>query len=122
MHDAMHRAAASVGAISAQPNPQAASPTGSSSEKSMPKHVEIRSQKIAPQKIDKTEADDPVRLWSLVRQGSAGAEVALARLYLEGTTVVRSCEQAHVLLLAASRKRDKEADGLLAGSYAQHCQ
>ena len=62
-----------------------------------------------------------MELWSRVRQGSAGAEVALARLYLEGTAVARSCEQAHVLLLAASRKQDKEADSLLGGSYAQHC-
>ena len=80
------------------------------------------SAKSRPEKISKTEADDPVELWSRVRQGNTGAEVVFANMYLQGMTVARSCEQAHVLLLAASRKRNKAADSLLAGAYAQQCQ
>jgi hypothetical protein len=60
-------------------------------------------------------------LWSRVRKGNTGAEVALAKLYLEGTVVEPSCEQAHLLLLAASRKQSKAADDLLAGAYAKQC-
>jgi hypothetical protein len=70
---------------------------------------------------EKTADPDPSELWKLVRQGNTEAEVALANLYLEGTSVPQSCEQAHMLLLAASKKRNKNADELLSGSYAQHC-
>jgi hypothetical protein len=65
---------------------------------------------------------DPVELWKDVRGGSARAEVTLARLYLDGNTVPQSCEQTHMLLLAASKKGYKAADSLLAGAYLQRCQ
>jgi hypothetical protein len=65
---------------------------------------------------------DPAELWKDVRGGSARAEVTLARLYLEGNTVPQSCEQTHMLLLAASKKGYKAADSLLAGAYLQRCQ
>ncbi len=71
--------------------------------------------------IAKTSKDDPSELWSRVRHGNPEAEVALAKLYLKGTTLERNCEQAHLLLLAASRKQSKAADALLAGDYAQQC-
>jgi hypothetical protein len=44
------------------------------------------------------------------------AEVALAKLYLEGEAVPHNCEQAQMLLLAASRKGSKAADDLLNSS------
>ena len=66
-------------------------------------------------------ADDPAELWKSVRSGSARAEVTLARLYLDGNTVPQSCEQTHMLLLAASRKGYKAADNLLAGAYVERC-
>jgi TPR repeat protein len=56
-----------------------------------------------------------------VRQGNIEAEVALAKLYLEGTEVPQNCEQAHMLLLAASKKGNNNADELLSGSYAERC-
>jgi hypothetical protein len=115
-------AASSAGATSARADTQAASRAMNSSEAPLPSSADIRSSKNRPETMVKPRNQDPVELWNRVRQGSTGAEVALARMYLEGTGVARSCEQAHVLLLAASRKRDKEADDLLAGSYAQHCQ
>ncbi|MBZ5571265.1 MAG: hypothetical protein LAO09_05220 [Acidobacteriia bacterium] len=65
--------------------------------------------------------DSPVELWKRVRHGDTDAEVALAKLYLDGTRVSQNCEQAHLLLLAASKKRHQEADRLLSGDYAQRC-
>jgi len=65
---------------------------------------------------------DPAELWKDVRGGSARAEVTLARLYLDGNTVPQSCEQTHMLLLAASKKGSKAADNLLTGAYVQRCQ
>src|SRR2546430_13560143 len=44
------------------------------------------------------------QLWSAVEAGDSSAEAALAQLYLTGDGVPRSCEQARVLLRAASKK------------------
>jgi hypothetical protein len=49
------------------------------------------------------------QLWSAVEAGDSSAEVNLARLYLAGDGVPRNCEQARVLLRAASRKGNSEA-------------
>jgi len=49
------------------------------------------------------------QLWSAVGKGDASAEVALARLYITGDGVPRNCEQARVLLRAASRSGNTEA-------------
>ena len=65
---------------------------------------------------------DPVELWKAVKRGSVNAEVALAKLYLEGEAVPQNCEQAHMLLSVASMKGSKAADSLLKGSYAERCQ
>jgi TPR repeat protein len=59
---------------------------------------------------------DPVELWKAVKRGSVSAEVALANLYLGG--VPQNCEQAHMLLHAASMKGNKAADDLLRSSYS----
>jgi TPR repeat protein len=64
---------------------------------------------------------DPVELWKAVKRGSVNAEVALARLYLEGEAVPQNCEQAHMLLSVASMKGSKAADSLLKSSYAERC-
>ena len=65
--------------------------------------------------------DDPVELWKAVKRGSVNAEVALANLYLEGEAVPQNCEQAHMLLYAASMKGSKAADNFLKSSYAERC-
>jgi TPR repeat protein len=65
---------------------------------------------------------DPVELWKAVKRGSVSAEVALAKLYLEGEAVPQSCEQAHILLFAASMKGSKAADNFLKSSYAERCE
>lgn len=65
---------------------------------------------------------DPVELWKAVKRGSASAEVTLANLYLEGKSVIRNCQQAQMLLNAASMKGSKAADTLLKSSYAERCE
>jgi hypothetical protein len=74
------------------------------------------------QTIDAAKENDPVELWKAVRRGSVSAEVTLANLYLEGESVPQSCEQAHMLLYAASMKGSKAADTLLKSSYAERCE
>ena len=49
------------------------------------------------------------QLWSNIGAGDVSAEIALAQLYLAGDGVPRSCEQARVLLKAASTSGDKSA-------------
>lgn len=48
-------------------------------------------------------------LWSKIGAGDVTAEVALAQLYLSGDGVPRSCEQARVLLKAASSSGNTDA-------------
>ncbi len=48
-------------------------------------------------------------LWKAVGEGNTTAEIALAQLYLTGNGVPKSCEQARVLLSAASKKGNAEA-------------
>jgi TPR repeat protein len=65
---------------------------------------------------------NPVALWKAVKRGSVNAEVTLANLYLEGEAVPQNCEQAHMLLSAASMKGSKAADNYLKSSYAERCE
>jgi hypothetical protein len=53
-------------------------------------------------------------LWSAVQKGSDGAEVDLAELYLHGDGVKKNCEQARVLLMAASKRNNPVAEKKLA--------
>jgi hypothetical protein len=70
-----------------------------------------------------TTVEDVNELWRQLKVGkqSTPAEVELAQLYLEGNVVVNNCEQAHVLLLAASKEGSKIAEGLLASDYVKQC-
>jgi hypothetical protein len=51
----------------------------------------------------------PQQLWALVQAGNSKAAVALAELYIKGEGVPQNCNQARVLLLVASEKRNPEA-------------
>lgn len=51
----------------------------------------------------------PDELWTAVSHGDTNSEVALARLYLTGHGVPKSCKQARVLLQAASQKGNQDA-------------
>jgi hypothetical protein len=65
---------------------------------------------------------DPAELWKRVAQGNISAEISLATLYLDGSaTVEQNCEQAHQLLMVASRTGSKVAGDLLNGKYAEQC-
>jgi hypothetical protein len=65
--------------------------------------------------------DDPAELWKRVGNGNTDAEVTLARFYLDGHRVTQNCEQAHLLLLAAAKKRNRAADQVLSNLYPQRC-
>ena len=74
------------------------------------------------QATDSARENDPAELWNAVKRGSVRAEVALANLYLKGEAVPQNCEQAHMLLLAASMKGSKSADNFLKSSYTERCE
>jgi hypothetical protein len=74
------------------------------------------------QATDSAIENDPAELWNAVKRGSVPAEVALANLYLKGKAVPQNCEQAHMLLLAASMQGSKFADDFLKSSYAERCE
>ncbi len=48
-------------------------------------------------------------LWKAVGKGNPQAPVELARMYVRGTGVVRSCDQAQVLLRSAASKGNEQA-------------
>jgi len=48
-------------------------------------------------------------LWNGVKKGYVPAEVTLADLYLRGDGVQASCDQARILLVAASKKGSTDA-------------
>lgn len=64
---------------------------------------------------------DRDELWKRVKQQNNDAEVELARMYLDGTAVPRNCEQAHILLQAASQKGNTQANKLL-NDESSRCQ
>ncbi len=86
-----------------------------------------RVRRVAPAKVGTTQTsgaaeNDPAELWKAVKRGSVSAELALANLYLEGQAVPQNCEQAHMLLQAASVKGSRAADNLLKSRYAERCE
>jgi len=61
-------------------------------------------------------------LWASVEKGNASAEVALANLYWHGDGVGRNCDQTRILLTAASRKGNGEAQKELAKFQREGCE
>jgi TPR repeat protein len=57
----------------------------------------------------KKSSATPEQLWASVQAGNASAAVALADLYLRGDGVTANCDQARVLLLVASAKKNPQA-------------
>ena len=60
-------------------------------------------------------------LWAGVRKGYVPAEVTLADLYRRGDGVSKNCDQAQVLLVAASKKGSPEARHLLEQMAEEGC-
>jgi type II secretory pathway predicted ATPase ExeA len=94
-------------------------PDGLSSQLSAGTERARRASKQREQVDASTE--DPAELWQLVKEGSTNAEIRLASLYLEGSVVEQDCKQAHLLLIVASRKGNKLANGLLNSEYTERC-
>jgi hypothetical protein len=61
-------------------------------------------------------------LWAGVRKGYVPAEVTLADLYRRGDGVEKNCDQAQVLLVAASKKGSPEARRMLEQMVEVPCQ
>ena len=90
-------------ATDGHPNPRAPEPTASNPSGRTPHQPLIGN--ASQQKISKT----PEQLWASVQTGNSKAAVALADLYIKGEGVPQNCNQARVLLLVASEKRNAEA-------------
>jgi len=83
------------------------------------KTVPVKNQKPAPGKsasltnasaaTNKKSGMNPNQLWGEVQAGSSKAAVELAELYIKGDGVPKNCQQARVLLLTASEKRNTAA-------------
>jgi len=58
---------------------------------------------------DKKSGMSATQLWAAVQAGNTNAAVELADLYIKGNGVPKNCQQARVLLLAASEKRNTAA-------------
>jgi PilZ domain len=68
------------------------------------------------------EVPEAVRLlWVAVEKGNVGAEVELAELYRTGKGVTRNCDQARILLSAAARKGNPQAQKNLDELQRQGC-
>jgi len=83
------------------------------------KTVPVKNQKPAPGKspsltnasaaTNKKSGMNPNQLWGEVQAGNSKAAVELAELYIKGDGVPKNCQQARVLLLTASEKRNTAA-------------
>jgi TPR repeat protein len=60
-------------------------------------------------------------LWAGVRKGYVPAEVTLADLFRRGDGVEKNCDQARVLLVAASKKGSTDARQMLEKMAEQGC-
>jgi hypothetical protein len=68
------------------------------------------------------ETPEAVRLlWIAVEKGNTSGEVALAELYRRGRGVVKNCDQARILLSAASRKGSADAQKHLEELQREGC-
>ena len=83
-----------------------------------PKHVSRHFENLPP---GSSPGLSPQQLWSAIAKGDITAEVALARLYLTGKGVPKNCEQARVLLKAASKRGNIEAVQLLGKLKRSRC-
>jgi len=61
-------------------------------------------------------------LWIAVEKGNSKAEVSLAELYRRGEGVARNCDQTRILLTAAARKGNAEAQRRLETFLREGCE
>jgi hypothetical protein len=95
-----------------QSDPGASTPaaqgTGNSMDSRVPDRQDPR-QRFAEARSRSQRSAEVRQLWSALGKGDRSAETALAQHYLTGDGVPRNCEQARVLLRAASKNGDIEA-------------
>jgi hypothetical protein len=77
----------------------------------------------AQQMLHAGDTSEAVRfLWIAVEKGNASAEMALAELYWHGRGVARNCDQTRILLSAAARKGNADAQKLLQLFQREGCE
>ncbi|HYY72620.1 MAG TPA: PilZ domain-containing protein [Candidatus Bathyarchaeia archaeon] len=69
----------------------------------------VTSASSSPSTTVKKSGVNPNQLWGEVQAGDSKAALELAELYIKGDGVPRNCQQARVLLLVASEKRNTAA-------------
>ena len=74
-----------------------------------PPAVAPQTQSNGDSTANKKSGMNPTQLWTAVQAGNSKAAVELAELYIRGDGVPRNCQQARVLLLVASEKRNTAA-------------
>jgi hypothetical protein len=83
----------------------------------------LQALQILRGKNREAEMPEAVRLlWISVEKGNPGAELALADLYWRGHGVVRNCDQTRILLSAAARKGNAEAQKRLKQFEQEGCE
>lgn len=88
----------------AQSQAQALEPKASVQSPRMPTPTQVSG---TPSSIKKQIT--PEQLWAAVQAGNSKAAVTLAELYIKGEGVAQNCQQARILLLVASEKRNETA-------------
>jgi PilZ domain len=77
----------------------------------------------AQQLLHVGDTSEAVRfLWIAVEKGNASAELTLAELYWHGRGVARNCDQTRILLGAAARKGNADAQRLLQLFQREGCE
>jgi TPR repeat protein len=61
-------------------------------------------------------------LWAAVEKGNSNAEVALAELYRTGHGVTKSCDQTEILLTAAAKKGNLDAQKRIEEFLKEGCE
>lgn len=103
--------------------PSSSQPQASVSGISPVVQAQLETPLRAPHRLHVSLARSPQvnALWSAVGKGDSLAEVALAQLYVTGQGVRKNCEQAKVLLQAASMRGNKDARPLLKSLKREGC-
>lgn len=77
----------------------------------------------AQQMLHAGDTSEAVRfLWIAVEKGNSSAELTLAELYWHGRGVARNCDQTRILLSAAARKGNSDAEKLLRLFQREGCE
>lgn len=109
--------------LSAKDRNTAFSPPGTAAPDQAGQQEYLAAQEILKDKHSTSGASEAVRLlWVAVEKGNSGAEVTLAELYHKGHGVARSCDQTRILLTAAAKKGNAEAQRLLDQFLKEGCE